>query len=102
LGAIPVAGVGFTKLTTRFQGEEILYQRDSIFRVDGKSGLGYNCLRFFAELYSNITDSSEQPQKTSVFNHDARLLLQGFVGYRLNEPKWLNENVDNEGRIVCN
>lgn len=101
LGATPGAGVIFTKLTTRFPGEEIVSnQRNAIFRVDGKAGLGYNGSRFFAGLYSNITASSEQQQNTSVINQDARVLVQGFVGYRLNAPKWMREKVDAASQLI--
>jgi len=101
LGATPGAGVVFTNLTTRYPDEEVVSnQSNAIFRIDGRAGLGYNGPRFFTGVYSNISASSEQQQNSSVINQDARLLVQGFVGYRLNAPKWMREKVDNVENII--
>lgn len=95
LGATPGVGAVFTKLTTRLPGEEIVSnQNNAIFRIDGKVGLGYNGRRFFAGVYTNVSASSAQQQNTSVINQDARVIVQGFVGFRLNAPKWMSETVD--------
>lgn len=101
LGATPGFGAVFTKLTTRFPDDEMVSnQRNTIFRIDGRAGLGYNGRRLFAGLYSNVTASSEQQQNTSVINQDARVIFQGFIGYRLNAPKWMREKVDDVGKII--
>jgi hypothetical protein len=101
LGATPGVGTVFTKLTTRFPDEDIYTnQKNAIFRVDGRAGIGYNGRRFFAGIYSKIAASSVEQQKTSVVNQDTRFVVQGFVGYRLNAPKWMRENVDKVGKII--
>jgi hypothetical protein len=41
-----------------------------------------------------------EQQKTSVINQDTRFVLQGFVGYRLNAPKWMRDKVDQAGKII--
>jgi hypothetical protein len=101
LGATPGVGTVYTKLTTRFPDEEIYTnQKNTIFRVDGKAGIGYNGPRFFAGVYSKIAASSVEQQKTSVVNQDTRFVVQGFVGYRLNAPKWMRDNVDKVGEMI--
>lgn len=101
LGATPGIGSIFTKLTTRLpSGDEYSNQKNAIFRMDGRAGAGFNGSRFFAGIYSTISASSEQQQNTSVINQDARLIVQGFLGYRLNAPKWMKDKVDDAGRII--
>lgn len=102
LGAAPGIGVVFTKLTTRYPAgeEEVTHQKNNIFRIDGRAGAGYNGERFFTGIYSKVTASSFNQQNTSVINQDARVVIQGFIGYRLNAPKWMRDKVQTVEKMV--
>lgn len=101
LGATPGVGTVLTKLTTRFATEEtVTNQRNAILRLDSRAGAGYNGRRFFAGVYTKFSSASVKQQKTSVINQDNRISVQGFLGYRLNAPKWMKDNVDHVGRII--
>lgn len=94
LGLTPAFGVNFLNLTTRFPtGYVHTKQTNTIFRLDGQAGLGYNGERFFAGVYSKLSTESYNQQKTSAVTSDARVAYQIFVGYRLKAPKFLQQNV---------
>jgi hypothetical protein len=95
LGLTPSAGIVFTNLATRSVDETIkTKQQNAIFRIDGRAGLGYNGLRFFTGAYMKIAGSSFKQGNTTVITNDDRVVFQAFIGYRLNAPKWMRENVD--------
>lgn len=101
LGLTPNAGMVFTKLTTRMPDETIETNSESfIFRLDGRAGAGYNGPRFFAGIYGRAHWASFQQEGVSVINHDNRITLQAFIGYRLNAPKWMRENVDKAEALI--
>jgi hypothetical protein len=75
-------------------------QQNAIFRVDGRAGIGYNGRRFFTGAYMKIAGSSYKQGNTSVVTDNDRVVFQGFVGYRLNAPKWLQNNVTAVGNKI--
>ncbi len=94
LGLTPSGGIVFTNLTTRFpSGNVVTKQQNAIFRLDGRTGLGYNGERFFTGLYMKLSGSTYKQEKSSAINEDERVAFQAFLGYRLRAPGWLKENV---------
>lgn len=94
LGLTPGVGIVFTNLTTRSVSESFqTKQNNAIFRIDGRAGIGYNGQRFFTGAYMRISASSYKQGNTSVVTENDRVVFQGFVGYRLNAPKWMQKNV---------
>lgn len=94
-GATPGVGFVYSRLFTRSVAETIRSsQHNAIFRLSGRAGIGYNGPRFFTGAYMRFSASSyKQEGSQAVINND-RITFQGFIGYRLNAPKWMRENVD--------
>ncbi|MBZ5855627.1 DUF4421 family protein [Flavihumibacter profundi] len=101
LGLTPGAGFVYTRLTTRYpSGDVSTDQRNAIFRLDGWTGLGYNGQRFFTGFYMQFSGSSFNQEHTSAISENSKVAIQGFVGYRLNAPKWMKEKVESVNNII--
>lgn len=95
MGVTPGVGYIFTDLTTRYPSETILTkQKNAVFRIDGRTGLGYNGKRFFSGIHLKFSGSAYQQQRTKVTNQDQTVSWQLFAGYRFSTPKWLKYGVD--------
>ena len=91
-GAIPGAGLIYTKLTTRYPTGDVKQNSHSpIVRLNAHVALGYNGEKFFAGVYANGFASSYRQQNTTAVNYNNRLTYQVFVGYRFNVPKSVRE-----------
>ncbi|ULQ54594.1 DUF4421 family protein [Flavihumibacter fluvii] len=94
LGLTPAAGIVISHLDTRSADETIhTKSQNAIFRIDGRAGLGYNGQRFFSGAYMKFSGSSFQQGSTTAITEDNRVIVQVFLGYRLNAPKWMREPV---------
>jgi len=94
LGASPSIGYNYTDLLTRLpEGNINSHYSSTVYRVNGKGGLGYNSERFFGGFeitaFRSLKDDSS-PSVALVTTYNA---LQFFVGYRLNAPKKVKELV---------
>lgn len=94
-GATPGVGFVYSRLFTRSVAETIRStQNNAIFRLSGRAGIGYNGPRFFIGAYMRFSVSDYKEEGTQAIVNNDRITLQGFIGYRLNAPKWMRENVD--------
>ncbi len=95
LGITPGFGYVFTKLTTRYStGNEISRNHTPAFRLDARTGLGYNAPRFFTGAYMNVISNASRQQHTAVINSDDRLIFRVFIGYRFRAPKFIVRKMD--------
>lgn len=96
LGVFTSIGYLNTKLTTRtMEGDFNTNQDNFVFRWDGRAGIGYNGHKFFAGLYTNVSDSSYRQENTNVINHELRINYSLFFGMRFDAPAFLVKAMNN-------
>lgn len=94
-GAFPGGGLNYTKLFTRMQGQEFeTNSTTGVFRLSGKSGIGYDNNKFFAGTQFSFTHELHKQENTSATSQLNRAYLQFFFGYRFNAPRFLKKEVD--------
>jgi hypothetical protein len=94
-GISPSFGVGYTSLLTRISSQEIESDfYNSIFRINGNVGLGYNSDRFFAGGELKAFRAYRKQDETTVTLAKIGGSFQIFIGYRFKAPKPLRKLVD--------
>lgn len=95
-GVFPGGGINYTKLFTTMQGQEFETNGTTgVFRLSGKSGLGYDNNKFFAGTQFSFTSELHKQDKTSTATNQLnRAYLQFFFGYRFNAPRLLKKETD--------
>ncbi|MGL2962222.1 DUF4421 family protein [Flavobacterium sp. RSB2_4_14] len=101
LGVSPSIGYNYTDLLTRLPDENIHTNYSSaVYRINGKSGLGFNSERFFGGLEITAFRSSKEDENNTINQITTYNAFQFFVGYRFNAPKKVQELVQKaESRI---
>jgi hypothetical protein len=94
LGLTPGFGYVFTNFYTKSNPELKTKQRNPIFSIDGRLGLGYNGERVTAGFYTTLTAAANEQENTAVYNGDTRVHYQLFFAYRLPAPGFLKKWVD--------
>ncbi|WP_158644187.1 DUF4421 family protein [Pseudobacter ginsenosidimutans] len=101
LGLTPAAGYVFSRITNRYETySESGRQRNFIFRLDGRAGIGYNSQRFFTGIYMRFAESAYREEKTSVIVENDRTIFHAVIGFRLNAPSWIKKPVDAVSRTI--
>lgn len=95
-GISPSAGINHTNLLTRFPDENIKTDySDSVFRINGRSGIGYNSKQFFGGAEIIGYKSFRNENNTGVSLATTGITYQVFIGYRFNTPDFIKNFVDN-------
>ncbi len=94
LGISPGLGIEFNKLITKTDNGSIFSRdNDLVFNLDTHLGLGYNSKSFFGGIDLRFLATTRD--ENSIIEFDTlRGLLQIFIGYRFNSPKFLKKSVD--------
>lgn len=101
LGLTPAAGYVFSKITNQYATySESGRQRNFIFRLDGRAGIGYNSKRFFTGIYMRFTESAYRQEKTSVIIENDNTVFHAVIGLRLDAPPWIKTPVDALSRTI--
>ncbi len=95
LGLSPGIGINYVTLITRTPtSHDLTFQTNAVFRLDGRSGAGYNGKRAFAGISAHgYTTTSKQAHTTAVTT-EARIYYECFIGYRFNAPKPLQKQME--------
>jgi len=100
VGLSPSVGINYTDLLTRFPDENVnTSYSNGVFRVNGKSGLGYNSERFFGGAEISGYKSFRNENNSTVTIATTGVAYQIFIGYRFRAPKFLKnitETVENK------
>jgi hypothetical protein len=94
-GFFPGGGINYTKLFTTMEGQEFeTNSTTGVFRLSGKSGIGYDNNKFFAGTQFSFTSELHKQENASFTNQLNRAYLQFFFGYRFNAPRFLKKETD--------
>ncbi len=94
LGVSPSIGYNYTDLLTRLPDDYIHTNScTAIYRINGKSGLGFNSERFFGGFEIVAYRSNKEDNNTTINQITTYNALQFFVGYRFKAPKKVQELV---------
>lgn len=95
LGLTPAAGYTFSRITNRYETYNTSgNQRNFMFRLDARAGIGYNSKRFFTGIYMRSTGSAYKEQESSVTVENGQGVFHLVVGFRLNAPSWIKKPVE--------
>ncbi len=100
IGAIPGAGLIYTKLLTRVpEGNFRNSYSNPIYRLEIQTAIGYNSSRFFSGLQFSLSRSWYNENNTSTIIIDQQLAYHLFMGYRFDAPVFLKKIVDKTERL---
>jgi hypothetical protein len=93
-GISPSIGFSYTDLLTRLPQEYVYtHYASSVYRINGKGGVGYNSERFFAgfeiSAFRSFKDDTSPAVKLTTTNN----AFQVFLGYRFKAPAKVKEFV---------
>lgn len=95
LGLTPAAGYTFSRVTSRYETySQSENQRNFMFRLDARAGIGYNSKRFFTGIYMRSAGSAYREQATSVTVENGQGVFHAVVGFRLNAPSFIKKPVE--------
>lgn len=95
LGFIPAMGLLHAKITTRLPSGDIhSSEKNTVYRLRGIGGLGYQANKWYAGCYANWNWLSYKQENTSVQNTEDKFSYQIYVGIRLKSPKLLESKTD--------
>jgi hypothetical protein len=94
-GLTPGFGINYSNLLTRLPEEnERTNFSNAVFRINGRSGIGYNSERFFGGAEINAYRSFRNDNNSTINIVTTSLSYQIFIGYRFKAPKFLKKTVD--------
>lgn len=84
-GVFPGAGIHYTDLTTNdINGETLTKTANSLYRIAGRAGIGYNNRKFFAGGGLAASQTFRHQNGTDITTTGSRAFIQVFTGYRFN------------------
>jgi len=94
LGLLSSLGYLNTTLTTRLPAGDITTKQNNfVFQWDAKVGIGYNDKSFYTGLYGTLSETEYGQENTAVRNFEKRIYYHVFVGFRLQAPEFLRQDV---------
>ena len=101
VGLTPGFGINYTNLLTRLPDENVKTNySNGVFRINGRSGIGYNSERFFGGAEIGAYRSFRNDNISTVTIATTGITYQIFIGYRLKAPKFLKKTVDEVEDII--
>lgn len=101
LGLTPGFGINYTNLLTRLPDENVKTNySNGVFRINGRSGIGYNSERFFGGAEIGAYQSFRNNNISTVTIATTGITYQIFIGYRFKAPKFLKKSVDKVEEII--
>ena len=100
-GFIPGIGLLHAKITTRLaSGNLYSTEKNTVYRLRGVGGLGYQSNKWYAGCYANWNWLSYQQANTSVQNTEDRFSYQVYLGIRLKSPKLLESKTEAVKQLI--
>lgn len=94
-GFIPAIGLLHAKITTRLPSGDIQSsEKNTVYRLRGIGGLGYQSKKWYAGCYANWNWLSYKQENSSVQNTEDKFSYQFYVGIRLKSPKMLESKTE--------
>jgi len=95
IGLTPGFGINYTNLLTRLPDENNRTNYfNGVFRINSKTGIGYNSERFFGDAEIGAYRSFRNDYNSTITIATTSITYQIFIGYRFKAPKFLKNTVD--------
>lgn len=101
LGFIPALGLLNVKLTTYLpSGDLHSSEKNTVYRLRGIGGLGYQSNKWYAGCYANWNYLSYKQENSSVQNTEDKFSYQFYLGIRLKSPKLLESKTNAVKQLI--